>query len=572
MVIGVSTSSTAKNLGLGGKIAGSLFFSVFFLMGLFFEVMVVKQTAKNLATFSWTKTEATILASEIQPPRRSDDDPTFHVRYSYVSGGSLYESRRYNSTTEAPETRDAYQLAEQFSIGSQVPCWVNPRDRAESVLMRKSPFGALLVLFPLIFVAVGAGGLWGIWFWRKKLETEDGSTIPISNKERNTGKSRFVMAGFFSIFLLVGLGIGYSFFLRPVFQIAAARDWTAVPCQILSSRVRTHSDSDGSTYSVDIVYRYTHQNRTYTSNRYHFFTGSSSGYDGKAEAVRQYPAGVQRTCYVDPAQPSSAVLDRGFTSNLWFGLIPFVFALVGGGGIYAVLRGKLSGASSSAHRQPSSRGHQSSASQSAFESFEISGPCTLAPTTSPKAKLIGLLVMAVFWNGIVSVFLLNQTWSGIGLFMGLFLLPFVAVGLGLIGGVVYQGMALFNPRPSLTVSRGVACPGETIEVSWEFAGRTDRLSRFQLSLEGREEATYRRGTDTPTDKETFSRIQLLDTTDPTAMQAGSAKVQIPAGAMHSFKAPNNKIIWALKLHGTIPRWPDVKEEFSYEIAPGGSTQ
>lgn len=569
----ISVNSNAKNLGLGGKIIGTLFFSVFFFMGLFFEVMIVKQTARNLATLSWSQTEATILASATQPPRRSDDDPTFHVRYTYVAGGDQRESSRYTRDAAAPETQDAYQLAARYTPGTRTPCWVNPQDPTEAVLHRKSPFVALIVLFPLIFIAVGGGGIWAVWLRQKKPAADTALTAPISNKKDTSRKTHLGMIGFFSIFLLVGLSVGYGFFIRPVIQIATARNWTAVPCEILSSRVKTHSDSDGSTYSVDVVYRYTYQNRNYTANRYHFFSGSSSGYEGKAAAVRQYPAGTQRTCYVDPADPSSAVLNREFTSAMWFGLLPLIFALVGGGGIYATLRGKIPGttASMTPRRQLTSTGSRLNISNAGTDNFERSGPCTLAPATSPKAKLIGLVVMALFWNGIVSVFLFNQTWSGIGLFMALFLIPFVAVGLGLIGGVFYQGMALFNPRPHITVSRDAAHPGETIEVSWELVGRTDRVTRLQLSLEGREEATYRRGTDTVTDKETFARIQLLDTTNPIALHAGSAHLQIPAGAMHSFKAPNNKIVWTLKLHGAIPRWPDVKEEFPYEIAPGGPT-
>jgi len=300
----ISVHSSAKNLGIGGKIVGTLFFSVFFLMGLFFEVMIVKQTARNLATYTWTQAEATILASEVHPPRHSDDDPTFHVRYTYVAGGSQRESRRFNRDAEAPETADAYQLAERFTIDKNVSCWINPQDSTDAVLHRKSPFIALIVLFPLIFVAVGGGGIWAMWFWKKKQTTDGALAAPISNKKDTTRRTRLGMIGFFSIFLLVGLGVGYGFFIRPVLQIAAARNWSAVPCEILSSRVKTHSDSDGSTYSVDVVYRYTYQNRNYTANRYHFFSGSSSGYKGRPlPCVNTPPARSAPATSIPPIRP-----------------------------------------------------------------------------------------------------------------------------------------------------------------------------------------------------------------------------------------------------------------------------
>ncbi|MBK9991906.1 MAG: DUF3592 domain-containing protein [Verrucomicrobia bacterium] len=563
----ISVHSSAKTLGSGGKVIGTLFFSVFLTMGLFFEVMVVKHTVKNLATFGWNQTQATILASEITPPKDDESDPTLHVRYTYIAGGSQFEAQQYARDALAHETRDAYQLVERFQPGVQVPCWFNPQNHSESVLARKSPLQALLVLFPLIFVVIGGGGIWALWFWRGKKSNPENNAPqqPISNRPPATGTSRLAMGIFFSIFLLVGVGVGYGFFVRPVIKIVAARNWPTVSCEILSSRVKTHSSDDGSTYSVDVVYRYTYQNRTYTANRYHFFTGSSSGYDGKAKAVRRFPAGGHASCFVNPADPTEAVLERGFTTMLWFGFIPLIFAVVGFFGVLHAIKGKTN-----PHLPPKHAFNTSVRSGGAdptFTNTDTAGPGTLQPSASPKVKLFGLAFAAVFWNGIVSVFLFNVSWSGMGLFMGLFLLPFIAVGLGLIGGVFYQAMALFNPRPRLTVSRTIARPGDTIELSWAIEGRIDRLQRLQISLEGREEATYRRGTDNVTDKEVFARIPLLDTVDPIAMHSGSAKLQIPPDAMHSFKSANNKIVWALMLHGEIPRWPDIKDEYPYGIAP-----
>jgi hypothetical protein len=248
-----------------------------------------------------------------------------------------------------------------------------------------------------------------------------------------------------------------------------------------------------------------------------------------------------------------------------------VFVVVGAGGLRYALRIKTSDAAIFTSSTVSSITSGGTVSVPAT-SGDRDGPQTLKPAASPKMKLFGVTFAALFWNGIVSVFLFNliSQWrhgGGLSWSLALFLTPFVLVGLGLIGGVFYQFMALFNPRPRLTVSQGVALPGDAISVNWELAGRTDRLQRLQIELEGREEATYRRGTDNVTDKEVFARIALLDTTDPIAMHSGSAKLHIPPTAMHSFKSSNNKIVWVLKIHGDIPRWPDIKDDYPYEIAP-----
>jgi hypothetical protein len=37
--------------------------------------------------------------------------------------------------------------------------------------------------------------------------------------------------------------------------------------------------------------------------------------------------------------------------------------------------------------------------------------------------------------------------------------------------------------------------------------------------------------------------------------------------MHSFEAGHNKIIWSLRVHGDIYRWPDVKDEYPIVVLP-----
>jgi hypothetical protein len=157
--------------------------------------------------------------------------------------------------------------------------------------------------------------------------------------------------------------------------------------------------------------------------------------------------------------------------------------------------------------------------------------------------------------------------DGFSWFLALFLTPFVVVGLVLVGAFVSQVLALSNPVPRITLNRRVLRPGERLEVDWQMRGRVQALRRLRLSLEGREEATYRRGTDTRTDREVFATVDLLDTGDLATMAAGRVARDLPARLMHSFAAKNNKIVWALRVRGEIPRWPDVDEEFVVTIAP-----
>ncbi|MGC8140705.1 DUF3592 domain-containing protein, partial [Salmonella enterica] len=76
----------------------------------------------------------------------------------------------------------------------------------------------------------------------------------------------------------------------------------------------------------------------YTGNRYNFSFGSSSGREGKQKVVDKYPPGSDAVCYVNPRRPEQAVISRAMPGDIWFGVIPVVFLLVGVGGMIAARR------------------------------------------------------------------------------------------------------------------------------------------------------------------------------------------------------------------------------------------
>jgi hypothetical protein len=90
---------------------------------------------------------------------------------------------------------------------------------------------------------------------------------------------------------------------------------------------------------------------------------------------------------------------------------------------------------------------------------------------------------------------------------------------------------------------------------------------LEIQLEGREEATYRRGSTTTTDTSTFRRFHLIDTTHPAEIAGGEALIDLPVDTMHSFNAGDNRIVWMLIIHGHIARWPDLNDEFEIAVRP-----
>lgn len=385
---------------------------------------------------------------------------------------------------------------------------------------------------------------------------------------------------FFAVFGLAGLAFS-SFFAFGAWRSFKALSWRETPCTLEESAVRTHSDSDGSTYSIAVRYAYTVDGAAYQSERFNFLGGSSSAYDSKAEWVAAHPAGTRMSCWIDPDDPAEAVLERGLSWEYLLVLIPGVFVAVGlGGGIWAfrgwrrerAARAARAGGPRAAH--PALHPGAAPADLPGAAASEIvprisHGAVTLE-STSPVAKFFGLLAINAFWNGITGVFVWKvvEGWragAGDGCLTA-FMVPFALVGLALLLSLPHQFLAMFNPRPRLALDRGLRL-GEGARLSWRWRGRAGRIRRLKLVLTGVEQATYRRGTSTTTESKTFASIRLLDTDQPGTIPEGSIQITVPADTMHSFEATHNKILWRIDVAGEIPGWPDVAEQFPVDVGP-----
>lgn len=198
-------------------------------------------------------------------------------------------------------------------------------------------------------------------------------------------------------------------------------------------------------------------------------------------------------------------------------------------------------------------------------------PVTLKVASERWSTFLALLCIGAIWNGLVGA----GVWKAVESVRegspqwGLILLlsPFVAIGLALLWGMVYTFLQIFNPVPTLILSAGAAPLGAELDLTWQFSGLTSRLNRVVIELRGREEATYRRGTTTTTDKNTFATIKIVETTDPIEIESGSTTLQVPSSTMHSFDSGRNKVSWSLHIRGEIGFWPDVNEEYPIIVLP-----
>lgn len=545
------------------KVFSTLFFGVFLAVGLGMTWLMARGPFHAADRYRWEPASCTFTSSEWSedPAASSSERYSARTTYRYTWAGTEH-------TGEASETfsavGDAQRFRDQHAAGSESGCFVNPEAPQESVLRRPSPWSFLIVLFPMVFVA--AGGIPIVMMWRPRRETPEAAPRgeALTAKAQSPVLTGCIMVGFFGVFLLAGSAVMWFLLGRPLARIAQAKAWTETPCTVVSSEVVVHQGDDSTTYSALVRYRYVVGGREFQSDRYDFSTGSTGGSEAHQQVVDRFTPGASCTCFVDPRDPTRAVLDRGFRKAYWIGLFGLPFFAVGAGGLFFVARHGVK------KRRPGrQRGARGSVAAAA-------GPRRLRPKTGPWKKLLASLAINLFWNGIVGVFIFviardwragNHQWMPI-----LILTPFVLIGLLLLSGLPHALLALFNPRPFLELPSGECAPGESVSGRFRLSGLLGRMERLEVVLEGKESVarTERSGGKSSTSRQEkmFHRAVVYESGPGASVEREAAiSIQVPAGTMHSFESDNNEVRWRLRVRGEIRNWPDIDEEFDFHVPP-----
>jgi len=383
------------------------------------------------------------------------------------------------------------------------------------------------------------------------------------------------MGGLFLVMIFGPMALG----------LIRSRHWVSTPCVIVNSNVEeSHDSENGSTYRVAVRYRYQVDDRQYVGDRYNWTVGYSSGYSSKQRVVAALPPEADATCFVNPANPAESVLNRDVGWEAAFILLPLAFIAFGIVSIYAGIRSYSPAISDAVspggewlRRKVLSGGQAANGFAGVWPApAKDRGPRELRSSTDPRTQLTGLAFAAAIWNGIVgSILYFGGVWSHFSdvfdIVGAVFMIPFVLIGLGLIIGTIYSLLALRNPRPVVTIAKSILRLGDSVEVRWRVEGRTDTISMLNLTMEGREVATYHSGTDsdgranTSTDKHVFERVSIAHVSDQMEIANGRSVLHLPERSMPSFISANNRVEWVLVVHGDIPNWPDVKEEFTLDV-------
>ena len=345
---------------------------------------------------------------------------------------------------------------------------------------------------------------------------------------------------FFSFFALFGGFMTWLVLVRPTLSILAARSWTPTPCTIISSQVGAHHGGKGGpTYSVDVVYTYQVHGQPYQATRYDFMGGSSSGYDGKAAVVRQLPPESTTTGYVNPHNPAEAVLVRGFTATILFGLIPLLFFAIGAGGLVWCIRSRRQARVAAAAAAPWLQRPDWAAGRI---------------TSSSRSTMIFLWIFALVWNAISApvVFLLPHEITHRHNYPALLGFLFPLVGIGLLVAAVWATLRWWKFGDSVfelaTLPGIIGGPLEgTIRLRTVLrpdAGFKLRLCNIRSVTEG-------------SGKNRSTREPILSQQEH-QVPAGSGDAipvafAVPADGVDTDTAdPSNRVLWRLEASASVP--------------------
>lgn len=122
--------------------------------------------AKEMTT--WPQVPCMILRSEVVERRIGETvapDYRFSVIFGYQYEGKDYESGRWSLRGSMPrqDPVQAEKLVEEFPLGSQQLCWVNPRQPEIALLKLDSRAAGYSLWFPGLFFLGGVGMIVGAW-------------------------------------------------------------------------------------------------------------------------------------------------------------------------------------------------------------------------------------------------------------------------------------------------------------------------------------------------------------------------------------------------------------------------
>jgi len=194
----------------------------------------------------------------------------------------------------------------------------------------------------------------------------------------------------------------------------------------------------------------------------------------------------------------------------------------------------------------------------------------------PLFPLIGLTVFTLAWNIVAWTVMVHSFWHPFDewsdrVFGSILRSIFCGVGLLLLAAVFHRLLLTFGIGPTvLEISDHPIHPGRRYRLLLLQTGVL-RFRELTVAVVCEEIARYHQGTDTITSRKEIFRHPLFSRTDfeTTANVPLEEEffLQLPLGAMHSFRRENNEIVWKIDVFTQIIGWPEMRRECAVIVQP-----
>jgi hypothetical protein len=523
---------------------------------MFMMVMVSQSIVQHFKIKKWAQAECVIVKSVVE--EKDDDAGVYAVNlaYQYAYAGKNYTARNIDvgRKSYSGKLAEAQAFAAQFPEKKKLTCFVNPKNPEEAYLSNRFPTEPLaFVAFISLFMVAGFGVILGVALvFREKEksgnEPQAERIFPASTKKPKKSKSDWKLALFGLPFFCMGSFFFYGVGVRPLMEKQRSQDWVQTPCVIQRIQVKAHSGSKrGSTYSVYARYAYVWEGREFVGERFNFSSGSDSTRTRKDKAVYLYSKMENPVCYVNPAAPKEAVLERTAGDLI---LLPLLL-----GGLFAVVGLALMIGGFLQRKQ-----------KALYDEATAHSPVPLPVKSSPLSVCIYSFIFSVIWNGTIFFvgyfFLEDLTLKEIRWFSipALLIALFGFVGIAVFANALWMALASFGPKVEV-VMKPVLRLGEAVPLQWRLKGDIGNIQSLKVELVCEERKNGQ-------DEGTMVRDTLLagEVFEPLTSNSGVMKLHISEYVAPTEKSGIAKIDWKLRLvlrHRCLPKQ---KWEFKVIVA------
>lgn len=374
-------------------------------------------------------------------------------------------------------------------------------------------------------------------------------------RSRSLGKSSavgglaFVVLGiFFALGPIVATALS-SASLRATAK--ASESWVPTPCTVVLTAADARTAGE---------MHWSWEGRPYSTRELQLASSDSEAPLRLPDAWFTAVPAHEPVCYVNPEDPSQAVLLRGLrpesAAARWAlrGSVALAFLVGLGLAVWGWRKMRI--------EAPRGRGPGSSRRATASRNDEESNPGTsspshrLQPAATPATRSLFWLGIALFWYVCLGVLALavDAEYEEPSSPPPAALVALIAAALGgLVFLAKFLGAAtlLRLPHPRLELSKAFLTPGESAQLRWDLSDPGRRLDSISIDWLGQETVSYQLGESREEESHVFQRTPVLDPIPLGATQGPSPGSKPPTtiqwlphvDQMHTFVGANNRVEW-----------------------------